>query len=89
MTKELARKISNQLGFLTKEDNKELQKTNPTMPIVIRWGCAAREVTISKELDAKIAEGMKRNPKDYVRDCFLSADNVTGLRKEFNLASPF
>lgn len=89
MTPTLAQKICNQLGFITKEDNQELQTTNPTMLIVIRWGCAAREVTISKNLDAKIAEGMKRNPKDYVRDCFLSAENVTALRKEFNLTAPF
>lgn len=88
MTKELATKICNQLGFVTKEDNQELQETNPTMPVVIRWGCAPREVTISKNLDAKIAEGMKKNPGDYVRDCFISADNVAALRKEFNLTSP-
>lgn len=85
MTLILARKICNQLGFVTKEDNDELQKTNPTMPVVIRWGCAPREVTISKNLDAKIADGTKRNPSDYVRDCFISADNVAALRKEFNL----
>lgn len=89
MTPALARKICNQLGFVTKEDNEELRKTNPTIPIVIRWGCSPREVTISKNLNTKIAEGMKRNPADYVRDCFLSAQNVEALRKEFNLTTPF
>lgn len=77
------------MGFLTKEDNEELQKTNPTMPVVIRWGCAERELTTSANLDNKIAEGMKRDPNDYVRDVFVPAVKVDTLRKEFNLASPF
>lgn len=89
MTPTLAAKICNQLGFITKEDNQELQQTNPTMPVVIRWGGAPREVTISKNLDNKIREGMKRNPGDYVRDCFIPADNVAAIRKEFNLTAPF
>lgn len=89
MTPTLATKICNQLGFITKEDNQELQKTNPTMPVVIRWGGAPRQVTISKNLDATIIEGMEKNPGDYVRDCFLSAQNIEALRKEFNLTAPF
>lgn len=89
MTPTLASKICNQLGFITKEDNQELQKTHPTMPVVIRWGGAPREVTISKNLDLHIAQEMEKRPGDYIRDCFLSAENVAALRKEFNLTAPF
>jgi hypothetical protein len=87
------RKIIDQWGFLRgEEDIKELAKEFPCFKVCIKWGMMQRELIQAEDVLQRI-ENVMNDPvyydNDYVREVFVTADDMTTLKSVVGDYEPF
>lgn len=78
--KDIIKRIITNHGYITKADLPELVKECPGLPVVIKWGCREREIVLLQHVETKIHNVLKNNLNEYVREMFLSANQLDTLR---------
>ena len=83
MTDILKEIVSNH-GYVTEAQLEILAVQHPILPLVVKWNYAPRGIYPANEIKAKIEQVEKYNPNEYVREVFLSANQLDTIRETIN-----
>ena len=78
-------------GFVTSEDLNELVKVAPDYPLCIKWSMMPREMQHADQVAQRISN-VESDPfygGDYVREVFVTSDQMRILEQEYSIFSPF
>jgi hypothetical protein len=70
-------------GYITAAHHKELENEFPNLRVCIKWGQAARELTILGNLESSMKAGEARG--DYVREVFVPVTALDKMREAFGI----
>ena len=78
-------------GYVTSEDLNEFVAVAPDYPLCIKWAMMSREMQHADQVAQRIAnvESDDFYGGDYVREVFVTADQMKELEKEHGIQSPF
>ena len=78
-------------GFVTSEDLNELVKVDPDYPLCIKWSMMPREMQHADQVAQRIAnvESNTFYGGDYVREVFVTSDQMRVLEQEYGILNPF
>ena len=83
----ILKEIIEQWGFVNKPQLEELEKHFPDMPLIIRWGAMPREQRPASEV-SELIEHVEEMNQDYVRDVFITSNNMDKLREVLGVPKP-